>query len=90
MHKILVTVIDAYRFPIDDDASWDTFRRADGPDIARVVESGELLPEDIVRLPIAVIDRGTRSLAAYVAQRSATIAVSIIVDQAKHVTNRSA
>lgn len=70
---------------------WDAFRRAYGPEIARVVEPGTivLLPEGIVRLPIAAVDRGARSLAAYAARKNATIVVGIIVDNAKQVTNRA-
>ena len=71
--------------------NWDAFRRAYGPEIARVVEPGSivLLPEGVVRLPVAVIDQGARSLAAYAAQASATIVVGVIVDEAKRVTNRA-
>ena len=71
--------------------NWDAFRRAYGSEIARVVEPGSivLLPEGVVRLPVAVIDQGARSLAAYAAQASATIVVGVIVDEAKRVTNRA-
>ena len=70
---------------------WDAFRAAYGPEIAQVIEPGMivLLPEGIVRLPIAAADRGARSLAAYAARRSATVIVGVIVDDAHQVTNRA-
>lgn len=70
---------------------WDAFRRAYGPEIARVVEPGTIvvLPEGVVRLPIGAIDQDARLLAAYAAQKGATIVIGVIVDEAKQITNRA-
>ena len=71
--------------------SWDTFRKVYGREIAGVIEPGTivLLPEGVVRLPIAAAQQAGRSLAAYASRAQSTVVVGIIVEEAGRLTNRA-
>jgi apolipoprotein N-acyltransferase len=70
---------------------WDAFQHAYAQEIARVAEPGTIviLPEAIVRLPVAAAEEAGRSLATYASRTHATIVIGVIVDEAKRVTNRA-
>ncbi|RYF17549.1 MAG: hypothetical protein EOO77_11705, partial [Oxalobacteraceae bacterium] len=71
--------------------SWDAFWKAYGGEITRVIGPNAivLLPEGIVRLPVAAAEQAGRSLAAYASQHQSTIVVGVIVEQAGELTNRA-
>ena len=71
--------------------SWDAFWKAYGGEITRVIGPNEivLLPEGIVRLPVAAAEQAGRSLAAYASQHQSTVVVGVIVEQAGQLTNRA-
>ncbi len=71
--------------------SWNAFWRAYGPEITRVIgpDTIVLLPEGVVRLPVAAAEQAGRSLAAYALQNQSTVVVGIIVEEAGRLTNRA-
>lgn len=71
--------------------SWDVFWKAYGGEITRVIgpDTIVLLPEAIVRLPVAAAEQAGRSLAAYASQHQATVVVGVIVEEAGQLTNRA-
>ncbi len=71
--------------------SWDAFWKAYGGEITRVIgpDTIVLLPEAIVRLPVAAAEQAGRSLAAFAAQHQAIVVVGIIMEEAGQRTNRA-
>jgi apolipoprotein N-acyltransferase len=71
--------------------SWDAFWKAYGPEITQAIgpDTIVLLPEGVVRLPVAAAEQAGRSLAAYALQNHSTVVVGIIVEDAGRLTNRA-
>jgi len=70
---------------------WDVFWKAYGSEITRVIgpDTIVLVPESVVRLPVAAAEQAGRSLATYASKNQATIVVGIIVEEAGRLTNRA-
>jgi len=86
--KVALIATDGVRIqPRSADAFWKAY----GKEIARVIgrDAIVLLPEGIVRLPVAATEQAGRSLAAYASRHQATLVVGIIVEQAGQLTNRA-
>ena len=71
--------------------SWSVFWKAYGREIARVIRPDTIvvLPESVVRLPIAAAEQAGRSLATYALKNKASVVVGIIVEEAGRLTNRA-
>jgi apolipoprotein N-acyltransferase len=71
--------------------SWVRFWQAYGRQIAAVAgpDTIVLLPEAVVRLPIAAAEQAGRSLAAFASRSSSTVIVGVIVEEAGRLTNRA-
>lgn len=71
--------------------SWDAFWTTYGREIARVIEPDTivLLPEAVVRLPVAAAEQAGRTLSRYASQKKAIVVVGVIVEEAGRLTNRA-
>jgi apolipoprotein N-acyltransferase len=86
--KVALVATDGFR---SQPRKWEDFQHAYGQEIAQVAEPGTIvvLPEGVVRLPIAAAEQAGHSLAAYASRRHSTMVVGVIVDEATRVTNRA-
>lgn len=71
--------------------SWDAFWEIYGPHVTQVTKPGSIavLPEAVVRLPLAAAEDAARSLAALASESRSTIIVGIMVDAPNQLTNRA-
>lgn len=71
--------------------SWEAFWKIYGEEITRVTGPNTivLLPEGVVRLPVAAAEQAGRLLGTYALQHQSTVVVGIIVEQAGQLTNRA-
>lgn len=71
--------------------NWDAFWQIYGQQITRVAKPGSIvvLPEAVVRLPMAAAEDAARTLAARASESRSTIIVGIMVDAPNQLTNRA-